>query len=84
MEIAFIRMRNVPVNKILTELIKAHKSGLSLKLIEIEGCHLSGGDVKNVVDGLIYANAKNIELTFKEASLLDLQKRDIIKYLMNK
>ena len=83
-EILFMRLRKTPVDLIIQELIKAHKSGILIKRDELEACYLSGGNVKNVVNGLIYAKSKNIKLDLKEAFSLDMQKEDIIKYLKNK
>ena len=83
-EIILMRLRKEPVNLILTELIKANKAGVLLDLNQLEACHLADGDVKNVVNGLIYAKAKNINLTFKEAAQLDQQKSDIVIYLRNR
>ena len=36
---------------------------------------LLGGDVKNVTNGLIFAKAAGIPLTFKEASQMDLAEK---------
>ena len=83
-EILFMRMRGTPVNKVITELIKAHKSGILLRRDELEACHLAGGDVKNVVEGLIYAKAKDIEFTIQDAIQMDQEKNDIVKTLRNK
>jgi uncharacterized protein YqfA (UPF0365 family) len=83
-DIIFMRIRRSPVNLILTELIKSHKSGLLLTKDELEACCLCGGDVKNVVSGLIFAKSKGMNLTFKEAIQLDQQKFDIVNYLKNK
>ncbi len=84
LDIIFMRLRKSPVNLILTELIKAHKSEIPVSKDELEACYLGDGEVKNVVDGLIYAKTKGIDLTFKEAAHLDQQKRDIVIYLRNK
>lgn len=83
-QIILMRLRNNPVNLIVTMLIKAAKSGVIIGRDDLEACHMSGGDVKNVVDGLIYAKANNIELDIKTAMKLDLQKHDIVSHLRNK
>ncbi|PKP29590.1 MAG: hypothetical protein CVU00_14860 [Bacteroidetes bacterium HGW-Bacteroidetes-17] len=83
-EILFMRMRNSSVKTLVTGMIKSHKAGILLNLIELEAFHLVGGDVLKVVDGLIYAKAKKIDMDFQEASLIDLQKIDLMKYLINK
>ena len=76
-----MRWRKVSVKIIVTELIKATKGGIVVNRDELEALSLAGGNVTNVVDGLIYANSKDIELSFKEASKIDLQRRDLIKYI---
>jgi len=83
-EIILIRLRNNPVNRIVAGLIKAAKGGIIIGRDDLEACHMAGGDVKNVVDGLIYAKANNIELDIKTAMKLDLQKHNIVSHLQNK
>ncbi len=79
-----MRMRKSPVKVIITELVRAKKAGIIVDINDFESFALTGGDLKNVVNGLIYAKARNIDLTFKEACHLDIQKKDIELYLMNK
>ncbi|MBN1969659.1 MAG: flotillin-like FloA family protein [Candidatus Delongbacteria bacterium] len=83
-QIIFMRIRNTPVNLILTEQIKAAKAGVLINRDDLEACHLTGGNVKNVVGGLIFSKATGIDLSVKEAMQLDLQKHDIINHLRNK
>ncbi len=83
-EILLMRIRKTPVNLILTEQIKAAKTGIFITRAELEACYLSGGDVKNVVNGLIFAKNKGVDLSIKEAMQLDLQKLDIERHLRNK
>ncbi|MGQ8338158.1 flotillin-like FloA family protein [Sunxiuqinia sp. A32] len=83
-QIILMRLRNNPVNLIVNELIKAAKGGVIVSRDELEACHMAGGNVSNVVDGLIYANAHNIELDIKTAMKLDLQRHNIINHLINK
>lgn len=83
-QIIIMRIRNTPVNLILTEQIKAAKAGVSINREDLEACHLSGGNVKNVVSGLIFSKAINFDLSIKEAMQLDLQRHDIVNYLRNK
>jgi len=83
-QIIFMRLRNNPVNLIVTELIKAAKGGVIIGRDDLEACHMSGGNVTNVVDGLIYAKATNLELDIKTAMKLDLQRHNIINHLKNR
>ena len=83
-QVLLMRLRGTPVRLIVKLLIKAHKNGIPIGRDELEACHLGGGNISNIVDGLIYAKAKNIKLEIKEAMKLDLDKRDLIIYLRNK
>jgi uncharacterized protein YqfA (UPF0365 family) len=83
LEIAFMRFRSTPVELILNELTKASKNGIILSRPQLELCYLAGGDVTNVVDGLIYAKAKGLNLSFEEAMKLDAQKYNVVMH-MNK
>ena len=80
-EIIFMRLRRTPVDLIISELIKASKSGVSVTRDQLEVIHLSGGNVSNVVAGLIYAKSREISLSFSEASKLDQQKLDLVEHL---
>jgi uncharacterized protein YqfA (UPF0365 family) len=84
LEIVFMRFRGTPVELIITELIKSNKSGVLLNRDELEACHLAGGNVSNVVNGLIYAKSIGDKMTIAEAAKLDQQKFDIVNYLKNK
>jgi uncharacterized protein YqfA (UPF0365 family) len=84
LEIIFMRFRGTPVELIITELIKSNKSGVLLTRDELEACHLAGGNVSNVVNGLIYAKSIGYKMTIAEAIQLDQQKFDIVNYLKNK
>jgi uncharacterized protein YqfA (UPF0365 family) len=83
-EIVLMRLRDTPVNLIITGLIKAAKGVVIVSRDSLEACHLAGGDVTNVVDGLIYAKAQKIELDIKTAMQWDLQRHNIINHLMNR
>ena len=60
--------------------IKLHKAGLSNVVIdELESHAMAGGNVENVVDALIAANKANIQLSFKQASAIDLAGRNVLE-----
>ncbi|TAJ14552.1 hypothetical protein DMA11_05105 [Marinilabiliaceae bacterium JC017] len=84
LHILMMRLRGTPVSLVLNELIKAVKSGIVIDINELEACTLGGGNLKNVVDGLIYAKHKGIEFTIKDAMQIDIERRDVVKYLRNK
>lgn len=83
-QIVLMLLRGNPVNLIVKELIKAAKGGVVIGRDELEACYMAGGNISNVVDGLIYAKVKNIELDVKTAMQIDLQKQNIISNLRNK
>lgn len=79
-ELIAMRIRNVPIKKIVDELIKAQKGGL--KEVDLDGLeehHLAEGDIVNVVDALIAAKNAGIDLDFKTAKAVNLAKIDIFQ-----
>lgn len=82
-EILIMRFRGTPVKLIITELVKASKNNIVLSRSDLEICYLGGGDVTNVVNGLVYSKAHGLKLSFKEAVELDLKRHDIVSHLRN-
>lgn len=83
-QIILMRLRGTPIKLFISLLIKANKSGVLIKRDELEACYLAGGNITNIVDGLIYAKSKNIDFNIKKAMQLDMEKRDLVAYLKNK
>jgi len=83
-EILFMIIRKTPVKILIRELIKSHKAGILLRKDDLEAIHLAGGNIVNIVDGLIFAKNNGIEMDFDEAVSLDVQKKDLIQYLRTK
>ena len=77
-QLVFMRWRKVPPTLIVHALIKATKGGIHVSTDELEAHFLAGGNVDKVVDALIYANARAIHLTFREAATMDLGRKDIV------
>ena len=78
-ELVFMRIRKVPPGIIVRELITANKAGLDVKTSELETHYLAGGNVPNVIKALISADKANINLTFKQATAIDLAGRDVFE-----
>ncbi len=89
-ELVFMRIRKVPPSNIVNSLITATKAGLtiqendgstprSLKTQELETHYLAGGNVPQVIKALISADKANINLTFKQATAIDLAGRDVFE-----
>lgn len=89
-ELFFMRIRKVPPSVIVNSLITATKAGLSVQEIEggerrqlktqdLETHYLAGGNVPQVIRALISADKANIDLTFKQATAIDLAGRDVFE-----
>lgn len=73
-----MKIRKVPITRIVDARIKAVKAGLSLSTDLLEAHYLAGGNVINVVQALIAADKANIELSFQKAAAIDLAGRNIL------
>ncbi|WP_258105444.1 flotillin-like protein FloA [Marinoscillum sp. MHG1-6] len=89
-ELMFMRIRKVPPSIIVNSLITATKAGLTLQEVvdgpnrplktqELETHYLAGGNVPQVIKALISADKANINLTFKQATAIDLAGRDVFE-----
>ena len=78
-ELVFMRIRKVPPGVIVRELITANKAGLQVTPTDLETHFLAGGNVPNVIRALISADKANINLSFKQATAIDLAGRDVFE-----
>lgn len=78
-ELIGMRIRKVPPGIIVNSLITATKAGLIVTTRELETHFLAGGNVPNVIRALISADKANIELSFKQATAIDLAGRDVFE-----
>lgn len=90
LELIFMRVRRVPPSIIVNSLITATKAGLTIKDdihtssrklqgADLETHYLAGGNVPQVITALISAEKANIDLTFKQATAIDLAGRDVFE-----
>jgi len=79
LELIMMRWRKIPPKLIVNTLITSAKGGVIVDKNELEALYLAGGDVTKVTEGLIYAKASDIKLSFREAAKLNLARKDIIK-----
>ena len=90
LELVFMRVRRVPPSIVVNSLITATKAGLTIKDDihtssrklqgpDLETHYLAGGNVLQVITALISAEKANIELTFKQATAIDLAGRDVFE-----
>ena len=70
-------LRKTPAHLIVTNLIAAKQAGLDLNVRDLEGLHLAGGHVTNVVRALIVSAKAQIPLDFKRACAIDLSGKDL-------
>lgn len=79
LELVGMRFRKVPPGIIVNSLITATKAGLELNTGDLETHYLAGGNVPNVIRALISADKANINLSFKQATAIDLAGRDVFE-----
>ena len=72
-----MKLRHVPPLLIVDARIRLTKAGLNLSTDLLEAHYLAGGDVINVVNGLIAADKASIALTFQQAAAINLAGRDV-------
>ncbi len=78
-ELVFMRIRKVPPGIIVRELITASKAGLQVTTSDLETHYLAGGNVPSVIKALISAEKANINLSFKQATAIDLAGREVFE-----
>jgi uncharacterized protein YqfA (UPF0365 family) len=90
-ELVFMRIRKVPPALIVNAMITATKAGLqvqegndstvkrNLKSQDLETHYLAGGNVPQVIRALISADKANINLSFRQATAIDLAGRDVFE-----
>lgn len=79
-ELIFMRLRNVPPSLIVNSLIVAKKAGIEdITSRQLETHHLAHGDLPSVIKALIVADKANLNLSFKQATSIDLAGRDVLK-----
>jgi uncharacterized protein YqfA (UPF0365 family) len=81
LELIYLKMRRVAPSPIVRSMIMAAKAGIEIKQDALEAHSLAGGNVENVVTGMIIAKNKNEYLSFKEACKMDLAKKDLTREL---
>ena len=80
LQLALMRLRNVPPNIIVPSLIEAHKAGLNnITRDNLEAHYMTGGHVQRVVHALVSASKANIDLTFEKATAIELAGRDVFE-----
>jgi uncharacterized protein YqfA (UPF0365 family) len=73
-----MQLRKVNSTLIVNSRIQATRAGLIVSQPEMETHVLAGGDLLRVINAMIAANKANIELTWQNATAIDLAGRDIL------
>ncbi len=79
-ELLFMRFRKVPPALIVNSLILITKAGIkdiSTNLLETH--YLAKGNLPNVIKALVVADKANLNLTFKQATAIDLAGRNVLE-----
>lgn len=80
MTLVFMRLRKVPPPLIVSSLILASKAGIpNINTQLLETHFLAGGKLSNVIKALIVADKANLNLTFKQATAIDLAGRNVLE-----
>lgn len=78
-DLIFMRFRRVPPALIVNSLIIANKAGLvNISTAQMETHYLAHGNLSAVIKALIVADKANLDLTFKQATAIDLAGRDVL------
>ena len=76
LELIALEVKMIPVRKIVDTRITLINSGFNVSVDDLSMHHLAGGDVHMVMQGLLKAARKNIDLSFDQACALDLQDKE--------
>ena len=79
MELIALQVRMIPVRIIVDTRITLIKTGFNVSVDDLSTHHLAGGDVHMVMQGLLKAKEKNIDLSFDQACALDLQDKGLLE-----
>ena len=74
-----MRLKRIPPNVIIDARILAVKAEIEIPLEALEAHYLSGGNLTNVMHGLIAAKAANVDLDFKQAAAIDLAGYNVLE-----
>lgn len=80
LDLVFMRFRKVPPGLIVKSLILATKAGLQdIDTAKLETHFLANGNLVRVIKALIVADKANLNLSFKQATAIDLAGRNVLE-----
>ena len=78
-ELVLMRFRKVPPSLIVNSMIMAYKAGLQeITMARLETHYLANGNLTSVIKALVVADKANLNLTFQQATAIDLAGRDVV------
>lgn len=77
-ELIGMHMRHSDCRTIVLSRITAVQAGLTLNVRDLESHYLAGGRVEHVVRALILAKKKKIDLSWEDATAMDIEGRDVL------
>lgn len=83
LKLFLMRLRKAPVTEIVNGLILSAKAGVVLDRDQLEAHAKAGGNILNVVMGMITAKKAGINLPFEKAAALDFKGIKISEVIMN-
>lgn len=79
-DLVFMRFRKVPPSLVVNSMITATKAGLQgITISQLETHFLAHGNLNAVIKALIVADKANMNLSFKQATAIDLAGRDVLQ-----
>ena len=78
-DMKIMRKKKVPEKIIVRALITGRKEKVLLYTDQLVGHYLAGGDLDNLVNGLIAAKEAGLKLTFEKACAADFNDIDLVK-----
>jgi len=81
MDFVGMRLRNIPHEKIVDNLIKLKNAGLNVTVRDLQAHHLAGGNTDRLCNALIEAKSRNKNIDFATAADMELSGRDIMETL---
>lgn len=80
LELVLMRFRKVPPGLIVNSMITASKAGIEpISMSQMETHFLAHGNLSAVIKALIVADKANLNLSFKNATAIDLAGRDVLE-----
>jgi len=83
LELFFMRLRKSPVTEIVNGLVMSAKAGIVVERDQLEAHGLAGGDISNVVTGMISAKNAGLNISFQKAAALDFNGIKITELVIN-